>query len=105
MPTRIGVVCPKCSRRWNKAMDVRNQTIEAGNHATVTGYRARLVDLWQAGDLTEFRQLWRDEVRENRALRTALIPELAAHGVDVDTVLDQVRVERGEPEPFQWTPK
>lgn len=104
MPTLIGVVCPTCARVWNRAMDVRNARIEAGNRDVITRYRAQFVDLYEAGDLEDFRALWRKEVRDNKALRDGLEPELAERGIVVPIVLEQLRIDLGEPRSFLWEP-
>jgi hypothetical protein len=102
MPTLIGAVCRACLRRWNSAMDLYNAEVDAKNAATVTGFRAQFVDLFEAGDLVEFRDLWTKTVTDHRALFTSLSDELGSRGIDVQGVLETVRVQLGEPEPFMF---
>lgn len=100
MPTLIGVSCRSCNRLWNTAMDIHNATVDATNAAYVTTFRAQLADLHDAGDLVEFRRLWYEELGEKKAFRAMLRTELAEHGIVVADVLERVRVELGEPEPW-----
>jgi hypothetical protein len=102
MPTLIGAVCRACLRRWNSAMGLYNAEVDAKNAATVTKFRAQFVDLFEAGDLVEFRELWTQTVTDNRALFTSLTAELAARDIVVPDVLETVRVQLGEPEPFKF---
>jgi hypothetical protein len=101
MPTLIGVVCRTCQRRWNAAIDRRNELIEAENDQLVEGYRVRFAAFVADDELEEFRDAWKEDVKDNKELFRRLTAALIEQShIDPQDIFEQVRKRNGEPESF-----